>query len=126
MTADNKKREQGRKRAQKLRENRKASGITTFPLPLEKVELERLDEICQFFSHPNPPCGHAEGLQMLIHRVHNEISGIREKLGNCQYCGECLPEGCGKLREGGLFKGDARCWHTLNRIRIHDITQRAS
>ncbi|PSW61877.1 hypothetical protein C0W54_08525 [Photobacterium kishitanii] len=38
--------------------------------------------------------------------------------GTCQHCGESLPEECAKLKAGGLFKGDARCWYTMNRARL--------
>lgn len=122
MSKDDRKREQGKRRAQRLRDERKKSGITTCPLPLEAMEVERLDEICTFFSHPAKPCNHTEAIQLMIHRVYAEIPGIREKLGTCKYCNEPLPEGCGKLKQGGLFKGDARCWHTTNRVRLFDPT----
>ncbi|WP_297480315.1 hypothetical protein [uncultured Photobacterium sp.] len=42
-------------------------------------------------------------------------------LDTCQHCGESLPEGCAKLKTGGLFKGDARCWHTMNRVRLSNF-----
>ena len=120
MSKEDRKREQGRRRAQRLRDRWKNSGVTTFPLPLEAMEMERLDEICSFFSQPGTPCKQAEALQLMIHRLHAEIPAIKEELGTCKYCGESLPEGCAKLKEGGLFKGDARCWHTTNRVRIFE------
>ncbi|MEC6822917.1 hypothetical protein VXS02_05655 [Photobacterium piscicola] len=54
----------------------------------------------------------------MIHRIHSEMEQIKQSLGTCQHCGESLPEGCAKLKAGGLFKGDARCWHTMNRVRL--------
>jgi hypothetical protein len=120
MNKGDRKREQGKRRAQRLRDNRKNNGVTTFPLPLEQLEMERLNEICTFFSLPGTPCKQAEALQLLIHRVHADIPVIKEKLGSCKYCGEPLPNGCANLKKGGLFKGDARCWHTTNRVRLFD------
>lgn len=118
MTTNDKKREQARKRAQRLRDNRKTNGVTSFPLPLNNMEIERLNEICKFFSYPNTPCDNTEALQLMIHRIHGEMEQIKQSLGTCQHCGESLPEGCAKLKAGGLFKGDARCWHTINRVRL--------
>ncbi|NBI54683.1 hypothetical protein [Photobacterium alginatilyticum] len=120
MNKEERRREKGKRRAQRLRDRRKESGITTLPVPLESMESKRLDEICTFFSQPGKECDQAEALQLMIHRVYAEIPAIKEKLGTCKYCGESLPEGCAKLKPGGLFKGDARCWHTTNRVRIFD------
>lgn len=118
MIARDKEREQARKRAQRLRDKRKTNGVTSFPLPLNNMEIDRLNEICKFFSYPNTPCDSAEALQLMIHRIHGEIEQIKKSLGTCQHCGESLPEGCAKLKSGGLFKGDARCWHTANHVRL--------
>ncbi|MGR5062002.1 hypothetical protein [Photobacterium sp. DNB22_13_2] len=120
MNKEDRLREQGRRRAQRFRDNQKSNGVTNFPLPLEQKEVEQLNEICRFFSQPGTPCKQAEALQLLIHRIHAEIPVIKEKLGTCKYCGESLPEGCAKLKQGGLFKGDARCWHTTNRVRLFE------
>ncbi|WP_413525212.1 hypothetical protein [Photobacterium phosphoreum] len=57
----------------------------------------------------------------MIHRIHGEMEQIKQSLGTCQHCGELLPEGCVKLKAGGLFKGDARCCHTMNRVRISNF-----
>ncbi|MEZ8095810.1 hypothetical protein ACED51_17055 [Photobacterium swingsii] len=120
MNKEERIREQGKRRAQRLRNRRKNNGVTSFPLPLDEQEQERLDDICAFFSHPGKPIKQAEALQLLIHRIYAEIPTIRKELGTCKHCGESLPEGCAKLKPGGLFKGDARCWHTINRVRIFD------
>ncbi|NOH85507.1 hypothetical protein F0249_17060 [Vibrio sp. 03-59-1] len=105
-------------RAQRLRDKRKQSGASDIRVSLPECEQEKLNEICQFFGYPSKPYAHVEALQSLIHRVHAELPVIEEELGCCGKCGEQLPQGCAKLREGGLFKGDAMCWHTTNRMRL--------
>ncbi|NNN48698.1 hypothetical protein [Vibrio sp. 2-2(8)] len=105
-------------RAQRLRDRRKANGNNDIRLTLSPSELNKLDTICQFFAYPTEPYAQIEALQSLIHRVHAEIPVIEKELGCCSKCGEQLPQGCAKLREGGLFMGDAMCWHTINRVRL--------
>ncbi|UKA26658.1 hypothetical protein IHC93_07385 [Photobacterium damselae subsp. damselae] len=124
MSNKEKIRQQAAKRAQRLRDRRAAQGITLYPLPLSTTEASQLNEICAFFSYPNKPCKNTEALQLMIHRVHAEMDQIKESLGACQYCGEQLPEGCAKLKSGGLFKGDARCWHTINRVRLSNFVNK--
>ncbi|MCC2521046.1 hypothetical protein [Vibrio coralliilyticus] len=119
MTPEERKRKQNAKRAQTLRDKRKASGNHDLRISLNEQEQSKLDDICAFFAYPAEPYAQEEALQSLIHRVHAEIPKIETKLGKCSKCGEQLPQGCAKLREGGLFKGDATCWHTINRIRIY-------
>ena len=126
MTDKGKVREQTRIRAQRLRDKRKSAGITTLPVPLAEIEQQKLNEICIFFAWPNKPYEAAEAISALICRVHAEIPGISKKLGSCQRCGENLPQGCAKQQQGGLFKGDAQCWHTLNRVRIFDPTRQGT
>ncbi|MFD2177883.1 hypothetical protein [Veronia pacifica] len=123
MTSQDRVREQGKRRAQNLRDRRKAIGLTTFPVTLAKTELEKLDAVCAFFGQPTEPYSHDEAITAMIHRLHAEIGVISERLGRCEKCGEQLPEGCAKLMKGGLFRGDALCWHTINRVRIFDPTR---
>ena len=57
----------------------------------------------------------------MIHRIYDEMGQIKQSLGTCQHCGESFLEGCAKLKAGGLFKGDARCCHTMNRVRLSNF-----
>lgn len=114
-------REQGKKRAQRLRDKRKAMGMTDFPVSLAQVEMDMLNQVCAFFGQPNEPYSHDNAITEMIHHFHALIPVTRNVLGCCGNCGEQLPEGCSKLKKGGLFKGDALCWHTLNRISIREI-----
>ncbi len=123
MTPEERKRKQNAKRAQKLRDKRKASDNHDLRISLNPQEQEKLDKICEFFAYPAEPYKQEEALQSLIHRVYSEIPAIEQQLGKCSKCGEQLPQGCAKLRGGGLFKGDATCWHTINRIRIYEPKQ---
>lgn len=118
-------REQNRKRAQKLRDKQKALGKVSFPVVFAPVEMKKLDEVCEFFAYPNEPYSHDEAITALLNRVHREMEVIKAKLGTCKMCGEQLPMGCAKLREGGLFKGDANCFHTTQRVRIYDPSKEA-
>ncbi|MCY9802666.1 hypothetical protein OTK51_04390 [Vibrio scophthalmi] len=106
------------RRAQRLRDKRKESCDQDIRVSLSSQEQDKLSDICQFFAYPSNTLSHTEVLQSLIHRVHAEIPLIERELGTCKKCGEQLPQGCAKLREGGLFKGDAMCWHTINRIQL--------
>lgn len=119
MTPEERKRKQNARRAQKLRDKRKANDNHDLRISLNPQEQEKLDKICAFFSYPAEPYKQEEALQSLIHRVHDEIPAIEQALGKCSKCGEQLPQGCAKLSKGGLFKGDAACWHTRNRVRIY-------
>ncbi|EKO3517195.1 hypothetical protein LA983_001628 [Vibrio fluvialis] len=116
--SDERKRKQAAVRAQRLRDKRKNSGEQDIRVSLSELEQKKLTEISQFFGYPNEPIADVETLQSLIHRVHAEIPTIEKQLGKCSKCGEQLPQGCARLREGGLFKGDATCWHTINRNRL--------
>ncbi|MFL7864892.1 hypothetical protein [Vibrio cincinnatiensis] len=116
--SNDRKRKQAAIRAQRLRDKRKNSGEQDIRVSLSELEQQKLTEISQFFGYPNEPIADVETLQSLIHRVHAEIPVIEKQLGRCSKCGEQLPQGCAKLREGGLFKGDATCWHTINRMRL--------
>lgn len=120
------KRQQGKKRAQNLRNRRKEMGLTTFPVEVAEIELAKLKEICEFFGYPSEPYSQDEAITAMIHRIHAEIPKIEEKLGCCGKCGEQLPQGCAKYAKGGLFKGDATCWHTLNRVRIFEANKECS
>lgn len=124
MTSDKreKQREQARIRAQRLRNKRKASGVTTFPLTLDVADMARLDEVCRVFGMPDAPYTHTEALAEMISHFHGQIANVREQLGTCGKCGEQLPEGCANCHEGGLFKGDATCWHTTQRISIRELS----
>ncbi|MEF1310514.1 hypothetical protein QTO01_10440 [Vibrio mytili] len=122
MTPEERKRKQNAKRAQKYRDKRKANSNHDLRVSLNPQEQAKLEKICQFFAYPAEPYTQEEALQSLIHRVYNEITVIEAQLGKCSKCGEQLPEGCAKLNKGGLFKGDATCWHTTNRIRIYQPT----
>ena len=112
------KRKQAAVRAKRLRDKRKTSGNNDIRVTLSPNEITKLNDICQFFAYPREPYSQVEALQSIIHRVHAEIPKIESDLGCCGKCGEQLPQGCAKLREGGLFNGDAMCWHTTNRVRI--------
>ena len=118
MASNDRKRKQAAIRAKRFRDNRKASGNIDIRVTLSPYEITKLKEICHFFAYPSEPYTHVEALQSLIHRVHDEIPKIESDLGCCDKCGEQLPQGCAKLCEGGLFNGDAMCWHTTNRVRI--------
>ena len=109
------------RRAQRLRDKRKESSELDLRVSLSGQEQSKLSDICQFFAYPANELSHTEALQSLIHRVHSEIPIIERKLGTCKKCGEQLPQGCAKLRDGGLFKGDAMCWHTINRIQLTPV-----
>ncbi|EPM5659323.1 hypothetical protein ACTNLV_000153 [Vibrio alginolyticus] len=124
MTPEERKRKQNAKRAQKYRDKRKANNNQDLRVSLNPQEQAKLEKICQFFAYPAEPYTKDEALQSLIHRVYNEITVIKAQLGKCTKSREQLPEGCAKLSEGGLFKGDATCWHTANRVRIYQPSEK--
>ena len=126
MPSIDKIKEQNRKRAQKLRNNKKKHGVIDLRVPLHTVEQNKLSKICEFFAFPDKAYSSEEALQSLIHRVYSEIPKIEADLGTCEMCGEQLPQGCAKLKEGGLFKGDSNCFHTINRVRIFEPSKEAS
>ena len=115
---EERKRKQAAIRAKRLRDKRKTNGNKDIRVTLSPNEIVMLNEICQFFAYPSEPYTQVEALQSLIHRVHAEIPKVERELGWCGKCGEQLPQGCAKLRKGGLFKGDAMCWHTIYRVRL--------
>lgn len=127
IESQEKQKELARKRQQAHRQKQKALGVTELRLKLYPIDIKRLDAIRTFFSYPEGVEQNYDNTQdtieALIHRVYDELPQIREKLGTCSHCGHQLPEGCCKDAPGGLFHGSAKCWHTLHRVRIHDITR---
>ncbi|WP_273859556.1 hypothetical protein [Photobacterium sp. GSS17] len=117
MTSE-KQKEQTRKRQQALRDRRKALGQKTVSSVLSNKEFEMLTEICAFFAPPGQPLTEDEAVSSMINRFHSFIPALRVTLGKCDKCSRELPTGC-----DGFFKGDTQCWHTLNRIQLHQLTR---
>ncbi|MGD8109351.1 hypothetical protein [Vibrio sp. TRT 17S01] len=114
------KRKLAAKRAKKCRKAKKQSGNHEVRgLSLHPTVKAKLDEVRKFYAFPTEPYTEVEAIEACILRAHKQMEQIKTELGTCSKCGEALPEGCAKLREGGLFKGDAQCWHTTNRVRIY-------
>lgn len=105
-------------RAKRFRDKQKQTGNALLRVPLSQLESDKLKEITQFYGWPDQTLDTAETVQLMIHRFHGELEAKRNTLGNCKYCGESLPQGCAKLKAGGLFKGDSNCFHTTNRLSI--------
>ena len=96
-------------RKQKERDRKAALGIKRIEVQLSEKERERLDELCRVRAGVGEPYTADEFISLLIHRNWEQLQKQLEELGTCKKCGSALPEGC-----GGLFKGDAECWHTRN------------
>lgn len=94
-------------RKQKSRDAKKALGIKRIEVQLSEKERERLDELCRVRAGVGEPYTADEFISLLIHRNWESLQQQLAELGTCNKCGSSLPEGC-----GGLFKGDAECWHT--------------
>lgn len=94
-------------RKQKERDSKAALGIKRIEVQLSEKERERLDELCRVRAGVGEPYTADEFISLLIHRNWEQLQGQLAELGTCKKCGSALPEGC-----GGLFKGDAECWHT--------------
>ncbi|ELR67959.1 hypothetical protein C942_00267 [Photobacterium marinum] len=109
---------QSRRRQQALRDRRKALGQRKVTSVIGLKESAMLKEICEFFAPPGETLSEDEAISSMIHRVHEVIPKLRVTLSKCEKCDSQLPNGC-----DGVFKGDAKCWHTLNRIRLHQITE---
>ena len=108
----------GAERGKKLRDALKETGGKWLRIPVSPQEAEKLKQITEFYGWPNQNLSETETLQLMIHRFHSELDAKQKELGCCKQCGEQLPQGCAKLKAGGLFKGDANCFHTTNRMAI--------
>lgn len=107
-------------RAKRYRENKKKTQHHEVRgLMLHPAVKQKLDEVREFYAYPSEPYDETEAIEACILRAHNDMAPIQQELGTCSKCGEQLPQGCAKLASGGLFKGDAQCWHTINRVRIY-------
>lgn len=94
-------------RKQKSRSRKAALGIKRIEVQLSEKERERLGELCRVRAGVGEPYTADEFISLLIHRNWELLQKQLAELGTCKKCGSVLPEGC-----GGLFKGDAECWHT--------------
>ena len=94
-------------RKQKERGRKSSLGIKRIEVQLSEKERERLDELCRVRAGVGEPYTVDEFISLLIHRNWEQLKQQLAELGTCKKCGSALPEGC-----GGLFKGDAGCWHT--------------
>lgn len=107
-------------RAKRYRDKKKqAEHHEVRGLLLHPTVHSKLKEVCEFYAYPAEPYSEVEAIEACILRAHNDMAPIQQELGTCSKCGEQLPQGCAKLASGGLFKGDAQCWHTINRVRIY-------
>lgn len=94
-------------RKQKSRAAAKAAGISKVEVMLGKNEMERLEKLCNIRGGVRGPYSADEFISLLIHRNWQQLQNELAQLGGCHHCKSALPDGC-----NGLFKGDARCWHT--------------
>ena len=94
-------------RKQKERDRKAALGIKRIEVQLSEKERERLEELCRIRAGVGEPYTADEFISLLIHRNWEQLQKQLAELGTCKKCGSALPEGC-----GGLFKGNAECWHT--------------
>lgn len=94
-------------RKQKERGRKAALGIKRIEVQLSEKERERLGELCRVRAGIGEPYTADEFISLLVHRNWELLQQQLAELGTCKKCGSVLPEGC-----GGLFKGDAECWHT--------------
>ncbi|HFQ5435247.1 TPA: hypothetical protein ACGUMO_000860 [Vibrio vulnificus] len=88
-------------------------------LMLHPTVKQKLDEVRVFYAYPGEPYDETEAIEACILRAHKYMPKIQAQLGTCSKCGEQLPQGCAELSQGGLFKGESQCWHTLNRVRLY-------
>lgn len=100
-------------RKQKERDRKAALGIKRIEVQLSEKERERLDELCRVRAGVGEPYTADEFISLLIHRNWEQLQSQLAELGTCKKCGYVLPEGC-----GGLFKGDAECWHTKDATQL--------
>ncbi|CSB55340.1 hypothetical protein [Vibrio cholerae] len=107
-------------RAKRYRENKKKTQHHEVRgLMLHPTVKQKLDEVREFYAYPSEPYDETEAIEACILRAHKDIDLIQQNLGKCPKCNEQLPQGCAKLANGGLFNGEAQCWHTRNRVRLY-------
>lgn len=108
------------------RQKRYRENNSILRIGVSSQELEKLNEITEFYGWPNQNLDNSQTIQLMIHRFSNEVETKRKELGTCKHCGEDLPAGCARLKEGGLFKGDSNCFHTTNRLTITNLSLEAT
>ena len=97
-------------RQKRVREAEDARGIKTVRTKLGKREREMLDEICRVRGGITGAYSKSEAIAALIRINHKSLQVEIEALGECDYCGNLKPEGC-----GGKYKGFGDCYHTIER-----------
>jgi hypothetical protein len=91
------------KRKQAEREKDKAEGMVRVSMKLTSEHGARLNELCELTEYDK-----AELVALLVHRHWQKVKAIVETLGDCEYCGNALPQGC-----GGKWKGHKECFKTI-------------
>ena len=99
--------EQKRKEAaERKRKSRKKLESQRIEIELSKTELEQLDWICNFRGAEVDPYDRKEAIATLIREDYKRAQKQLENLGECEFCNDPLPKGC-----GGIFKGMSECFH---------------
>lgn len=100
-------------RKQKQREKLKALDINVVEVKLSVNERAMLDEGCALRGGVTGAYSRDEYIATLIRNDNTKLKRDLSQLGACGKCGSDLPGGC-----GGLFKGDAGCFHSVDAKRL--------
>lgn len=102
-----KKRQDDAERKRKSREKLKQFDIKVVEVKLSATERATLGELCKVRGGVRGEYAADEYIATLILRDKERLDTELAALGSCSKCGDALPGGC-----GGLFKGEAACYHT--------------
>lgn len=100
---------QATKRKQAQRARRAALGIKRVEVALSERERQQLETLRIARAGSGEPYSADEYISTLIRRDWERWLEQEAELKKqtCQHCDGALPQGC-----GGVFKGQASCWHT--------------
>jgi hypothetical protein len=96
-------------RKQKQREKLKALDIAVVEVKLSASERAMLDAGCLARGGVRGEYSRDEYIATLIRNDAAKLARDLSQLGGCAKCGDTLPSGC-----GGLFMGDAGCFHSVD------------
>lgn len=94
--------------AERKRKSRNRIASKRVEIELSNTELAMLDWICKFRGAEIDPYERKEAIATLIREDYKRAQKQLESIGDCEYCNDPLPKGC-----GGVCKGRGDCFHTF-------------
>lgn len=95
-----------RKADQRARQS-KVTGLHRIEIELSEREYQTALQGCSRRNPGRKSYGIKEYLELLLFCDTQRLERQESNLGNCNHCGEPLPQGC-----GAAFIGESRCWFT--------------